>query len=173
MISVVTPWRTLLSAFGLMGRVKSECVLMSIKPGATARPAASIVLFASPARFGPMLAMQPAVIATSPGTPALPLPSNNSPFRIRRSNIRSAFRRRRAVTLGRAASEPFFRLLGLDIGGAQNLFPAFRLGPDISVGVPRRAADRFIAQRSEFFRHFGRFHSLGNGAAELVHHVLR
>ena len=38
MISVVTPWRTLLSAFGLIGSVKSECVLMSMKPGATARP---------------------------------------------------------------------------------------------------------------------------------------
>jgi hypothetical protein len=32
---VVTPWRTLLSALGLMGRVKSECVFISMKPGAT------------------------------------------------------------------------------------------------------------------------------------------
>ena len=38
MISVVTPWRTLLSALGLIGSVKSEWVLMSMKPGATARP---------------------------------------------------------------------------------------------------------------------------------------
>ena len=47
MISVVTPWRTLLSAFGLIGSVKSEWVLMSMKPGATARPSASIILAAS------------------------------------------------------------------------------------------------------------------------------
>src|SRR5437016_2601370 len=40
MISVVTPWRTLLSALGLIGSVKSEWVLMSMKPGATAGPAA-------------------------------------------------------------------------------------------------------------------------------------
>ena len=46
MISVVTPWRTLLSAFGLIGKVKSECVLMSMKPGATASPEASMILVA-------------------------------------------------------------------------------------------------------------------------------
>ena len=44
MISVVTPWRTLLSALGLIGSVKSEWVLMSMKPGATASPVASMVL---------------------------------------------------------------------------------------------------------------------------------
>ena len=49
MISVVTPWRTLLSALGLIGSVKSEWVLMSMKPGATASPAASMVL-AAPVR---------------------------------------------------------------------------------------------------------------------------
>ena len=48
MISVVTPWRTLLSALGLIGSVKSEWVLMSMKPGATASPAASMVLAARP-----------------------------------------------------------------------------------------------------------------------------
>ena len=47
MISVVTPWRTLLSALGLIGKVKSEWVLMSMKPGATARPAASMVFAAA------------------------------------------------------------------------------------------------------------------------------
>ena len=52
MISVVTPWRTLLSALGLIGRVKSEWVLMSIKPGVTASPAASMTL-AAPCRQRP------------------------------------------------------------------------------------------------------------------------
>ncbi len=54
MISVVTPWRTLLSAFGLIGSVKSECVLMSMKPGATASPCASTVFRAGPSSFGPI-----------------------------------------------------------------------------------------------------------------------
>ena len=33
--SRVTPWRIFDSARGLSGRVKSECVWMSMKPGAT------------------------------------------------------------------------------------------------------------------------------------------
>ena len=52
MISVVTPWRTLLSAFGLIGKVKSEWVLMSIKPGVTASPSASITLAEPAGRLG-------------------------------------------------------------------------------------------------------------------------
>ena len=59
MISVVTPWRTLLSALGLIGSVKSECVLMSMKPGATARPAASMVFAAGSSSCGPIAAMRP------------------------------------------------------------------------------------------------------------------
>src|SRR5262245_995661 len=47
MISVVTPCRTLLSAFGLIGKTKSEWGLMSMNPGATTRPSASMTLFAS------------------------------------------------------------------------------------------------------------------------------
>ena len=43
MISVVTPWRTLLSAFGLIGSVKSEWVLMSMKPGVIVFPVQSTV----------------------------------------------------------------------------------------------------------------------------------
>jgi hypothetical protein len=40
--SVVTPWWTMLSAVGVSGSVKSECVLMSMNPGATTSPRASI-----------------------------------------------------------------------------------------------------------------------------------
>ena len=71
---VVTPWRTLLSAQGLIGRVKSEWVLMSMKPGVTARPSASITLEAGPARRAPIAAMRPAWIAISAGLPAAPVP---------------------------------------------------------------------------------------------------
>ena len=46
--SVVTPWRILHSAFGLSGRVKSEWVWMSMKPGATIMPSASITVSALP-----------------------------------------------------------------------------------------------------------------------------
>src|SRR5262245_15158408 len=79
MISVVTPCRTLLSAFGLIGRTKSEWVLMSMKPGVTARPSASMTLLASPGREGPMAAMRPAARAISAMVPWLPLPSMRRP----------------------------------------------------------------------------------------------
>src|SRR5882724_920123 len=85
MISVVTPWRTLLSALGLIGRVKSEWVLMSMKPGATARPPASITLVASVSSSAPMAAMRPSRMARSPGLPAAPVPSSSRPPRIRMS----------------------------------------------------------------------------------------
>src|SRR5579862_5303144 len=87
MISVVTPWRTLLSAFGLIGRVKSECVLMSIKPGATASPAASMIFRAPSAICGPIAAMRPSAMARSAATPGLPVPSYKIPPRIRMSCI--------------------------------------------------------------------------------------
>src|SRR5580693_1197740 len=87
MISVVTPWRTLLSAFGLIGSVKSEWVFMSIKPGAIASPSASIVLSAEPVRPGPTAAMRPPAMARSPAMPGLPAPSYKIPPRIRMSCI--------------------------------------------------------------------------------------
>src|SRR5437763_12500484 len=87
MISVVTPWRTLLSALGLIGSVKSECVLMSMKPGATARPSASITLAASSCRERPSAAIRPSRTAISPISPGRPLPSIKVPPRIRMSQI--------------------------------------------------------------------------------------
>src|ERR1700730_5137896 len=85
MISVVTPWRTLLSALGLIGSVKSEWVLMSMKPGATASPRASMTFAASPGGSLPMAANRPAQMATSPGLPAAPVPSSRRPPRMRTS----------------------------------------------------------------------------------------
>ena len=85
MISVVTPWRTLLSAFGLIGSVKSEWVLMSMKPGVTASPLASTMVLASPGSDLPMASMRSPAIARSCALPALPLPSNTMPLRMRMS----------------------------------------------------------------------------------------
>ena len=85
MISVVTPWRTLLSAFGLIGSVKSECVLMSMKPGATARPDGVDGFLGRAADDLPIAAMRPFSIARSPAAPAPPLPSNRVPPLIRMS----------------------------------------------------------------------------------------
>src|SRR6202030_4072390 len=85
MISVVTPWRTLLSAFGLIGSVKSEWVFMSIKPGATTSPSASMIFFAASVPRAPTIAMRPSAMARSSATPALPVPSNKVPPRIRMS----------------------------------------------------------------------------------------
>src|SRR5258706_14999947 len=62
MISGVTPWRTLLSALGLIGNTKSEWVLMSIKPGVTASPPASTILAASGGRSRPIAAIWPPAI---------------------------------------------------------------------------------------------------------------
>src|SRR5262249_46051498 len=49
--SVVTPWRIFPSARGLRGSVKSECVWMSMKPGATTWPRASMTRRAGRARL--------------------------------------------------------------------------------------------------------------------------
>src|SRR5438045_2269522 len=87
MISVVTPWRTLLSALGLIGKVKSECVLMSMKPGVTARPSASITLVAPCGTERPSAAIRPSRTATSPTSPGRPLPSIKVPPRIRMSQV--------------------------------------------------------------------------------------
>src|SRR5579871_3777454 len=112
MISVVTPWRTLLSAFGLIGRVKSEWVLMSMKPGATARPCASITRVALPATRGPTAAMRPSATARSPEMPGLPVPSISRPPRIRMSYaMRSLVLERQSFDHGLAAE---FRAQAID-----------------------------------------------------------
>src|SRR5262252_84463 len=55
---------------------------MSMKPGATIRPRASIVRAASPARCGPTAAMRSPSTATSAVTAGAPLPSMTAPFLI-------------------------------------------------------------------------------------------
>src|SRR5205085_927142 len=67
--------------------VKSECVLMSMKPGATAKPSASITLAAPFGRERPSAAIRPPRTAMSPISPGLPLPSIKVPPRIRMSQV--------------------------------------------------------------------------------------
>src|SRR5579862_7694471 len=112
MISVVTPWRTLLSAFGLIGSVKSEWVLMSIKPGATASPAASMIFRAVPAMPRPIAAMRPPAMAkSSPAAAALPAPSNNIPPRMMTSYTAPDCRELAAPPSGRRQVDGARRLL--------------------------------------------------------------
>src|SRR6185436_16871719 len=56
---------------------------MSMKPGATIRPRASITRAASPARPGPTAAIRSPSTATSAARAGAPLPSTTVPFRIR------------------------------------------------------------------------------------------
>ena len=86
--SVVTPWRTLDSASGFRGRVKSEWVWMSMKPGATICPEASISRCASWSSPSPTAVMRPFLMATSARRAGAPLPSITCPPRINRSSIR-------------------------------------------------------------------------------------
>ena len=64
--SVVTPWRALLSPIGSSSIVTSEWECMSMKPGETTQPAASIRSAASAADRSPTAAILPPSIATSP-----------------------------------------------------------------------------------------------------------
>src|SRR5262249_10948450 len=132
MISVVTPWRTLLSAFGLIGRVKSEWVLMSMKPGATARPSASITRIAVAARRGPIAAIRPSATARSPATPGLPLPSISMPLRIRMSYAMPSLVLEREALHHRGAAEfraqPIDRMLGRLVARAAAVDQVGRVG---------------------------------------------
>ncbi len=56
---------------------------MSMKPGATTWPAASITRVASPARRGPIAAIRSPSSATSAGRAGAPLPSMTEPLRMR------------------------------------------------------------------------------------------
>ena len=56
---------------------------MSMKPGATTCPAASITRVASPASRGPMATIRSPSTATSAGRAGAPLPSISEPFRTR------------------------------------------------------------------------------------------
>src|SRR5215470_4037195 len=85
--SSVTPCRIFDSARGLSGKVKSECVWMSMNPGATTCPRASITRRAARAELGSTATMRPSSTATSASRPGPPLPSITWPRRISKSSI--------------------------------------------------------------------------------------
>ena len=53
MTSVVTPWRTFGSCSGCASRTRPECACMSMKPGHTTRPEASMTRAASTEETSP------------------------------------------------------------------------------------------------------------------------
>src|SRR6266508_746395 len=85
--SSVTPWRIFDSARWFSGRVKSECVWMSMNPGATTWPRASIARRAGRVERGSMARMRPFPMETSASRPTAPLPSTTWPPRTIRSSM--------------------------------------------------------------------------------------
>src|SRR5512136_833374 len=95
MRAVVIPWSSLESSSGWANTRRSECVCMSMKPGETTWPAASIVRTASPPTRWRIETIRSPWIPTSPRTQGLPDPSTIRPFLITTSSIlRSSFDRR-------------------------------------------------------------------------------
>ena len=75
-ISVVTPWRILLGALPSSKRVMSECECMSMNPGATTSPRASMTFRAAtsgPERHRPLAIRSPRM-ATSAQEPGIARP---------------------------------------------------------------------------------------------------
>src|SRR5690606_28068231 len=84
-IAVVTPIRSLFSANGLRGRMPPDWSIMSIQPGDTYRPVASISRPAQPVTC-PIRAKRPSRMATSARIHGLPAPSSTRPFRMTTSH---------------------------------------------------------------------------------------
>ena len=78
-ISVVTPWRILLSALGLMMNDVSVWVCTSTNPGETSSPLASITFLASYFPSAPAFAILSPSTATSPRNQGFPEPSTILP----------------------------------------------------------------------------------------------
>ena len=79
-ISVVMPWKIFDGRCGSTRIVSSDCPSMSMKPGATTLPAASIVCFRGGVRQRPIAAMRPSRMPTSPEYHGEPVPSTTWPF---------------------------------------------------------------------------------------------
>src|SRR5258705_8709666 len=77
--SVVTPWRIFDSARRLSQRRQSECECMSMKPGVTVRPAASMVRPAGSAERSPTAVTRSPVTPTSARRAGAPVPSMTWP----------------------------------------------------------------------------------------------
>src|SRR5690242_11327399 len=90
---VVTPCLTIDSERGSSQSDPSPCEWMSMNPGATAIPRASISTAPSSLRFWPIATMRPASIPRSDSIPWVPSPSKTVPPRVTR-----AYRRRQGST---------------------------------------------------------------------------
>ena len=106
--SSVKPWWTLLSAVGSPGRTKSACECMSMNPGATTWPVASITRAAPASGKRSIASMRSPAMATSARRAGRPVPSITVPPRIRMSSTSSAswLRRPAPVPLGRLLVGP-------------------------------------------------------------------
>src|SRR5437867_2135280 len=80
-IAVVTPCRTLFSASPLRGRTPPDWSIMSIQPGDTYFPRASISVRPRPSTL-PIRTNRPSRMATSARIQGFPAPSSTRPFRI-------------------------------------------------------------------------------------------
>src|SRR5262249_35643677 len=85
--SVVTPCRSLDSAEGTWSREKSEWACMSMKPGVTRCPRASITRPDSPSSSGAMAATRSPRRPTSATWAGAPLPSTTAPPRMSQSKL--------------------------------------------------------------------------------------
>jgi len=84
-ISVVMPWKIFDGSVGSTSTVSSDCPSMSMKPGATIFPCASIVCFAGAPARRPIAAIRPSRMATSAAYQGEPVPSITRPLAITRS----------------------------------------------------------------------------------------
>ena len=86
--SVVMPWRTFGSCRGSARITSPECACMSMKPGQTTCPVASMRRRASMPLVSPRrMRTRSFSTATSPRKPGLPVPSMTNPPRMSRSSI--------------------------------------------------------------------------------------
>ncbi len=86
--SQVTPWCTFISCAGFARSWMSECVCMSVKPGVTKSPCASIVRAAG-SSVRPTATIRPPRTPTSASNHGFPAPSITRPPRTSRSSIRA------------------------------------------------------------------------------------
>ncbi len=84
MISVVTPWRIVLWARPSVRRDSVDHESMLMKPGATARPVASMMVAPGAAEIADRAIRSRS--PTSAFSPAAPVPSYTSPLRMTTSN---------------------------------------------------------------------------------------
>ena len=83
----VTPMCSALSRASLTNIASSECEWMSMKPGATTCPAASVTRAPSAARSRPTAAIRPSRTSTSARRSGAPVPSTTVPPRMSRSAL--------------------------------------------------------------------------------------